>query len=83
MRFAELDPDQRREVINTHQRFDALRDARVRLRSNRGSMTWSSTNGHEYLLRSAYDRSGRRRQKSLGRRSAATEELKTQFEAVG
>lgn len=45
-------------------------------------MTWSSTSGHEYLLRSAYDNSGKRRQKSLGPRSAATEELKAQFEAA-
>ena len=81
MRFGELDPDQRREVINTQQRFDALRDAQLRLRSFRGSMSWSQTNGREYLLRSSYDRSGKRRQSSLGCRNQATEALKAGFES--
>ena len=75
-----FDLDQRREVVNTHQRFDALREAERRLHGFRGSLTWSRTNGTEYLLKSAYDRNGRRRQRSLGARSADTEALKATFE---
>lgn len=82
MRLTDLDPDQRREVVNTQQRFDALRDAERRALAYRGSMSWSATNGKEYLLRSAYGRDGRRRQRSLGPRSAGTEALKVDFEAA-
>jgi hypothetical protein len=43
-------------------------------------MVWSRTKGRDYLLRSAYDKSGRRRQISLGPRSAETERMKAEFE---
>ena len=78
--FNELNPDQRREAINTSQRYQALRDARARVRDCRGSMVWSSTKGHEYLLRSTYDKKGLRRQISLGARSPATERIKADYE---
>ena len=50
------------------------------MRSYRGSMVWAKANGHEYLARVAYDRSGRRRQSSLGRRSDEAERIKAGFE---
>ena len=80
MDFEELDLDQRRETVNSRQRFEAWREAYARARDFRGSMTWSSTKGREYLLRSSYDRQGRRRQVSLGPRTADTEAIKASFE---
>ena len=78
--FIELNPDQRREAINTSQRFQAWREAQARARDYRGSMVWATARGADYLTRVAYDKQGRRRQKSLGRRSEATERIKAEFE---
>src|SRR5271165_5749493 len=78
--FAELNPDQRRETINTRQRFQSFREARARLPPYRGSMVWAKARGHEYLSRVGYDKRGRRRQSSLGRRSDETERVKAEFE---
>lgn len=50
-----LNNDQRRETVNTRQRFEALREARRRLFDYRGSMVWSQSKGAEYLLRSSDD----------------------------
>jgi hypothetical protein len=75
MDFIELNPDQRREAINTQQRFRAWRDAAARVRAYRGSMVWSETQGHCDLMRVASDRQGLRRQSSHGPRSAETERL--------
>jgi hypothetical protein len=77
--YVELNSDQRREAINTQQRFRAWRDAFARAQAYRGSMVWSETKGHSYLMRVAYDRQGLRRQTSLGPRSAATEQTKADF----
>jgi hypothetical protein len=77
--FVELNNDQRREMVNTRQRFQSLRSAEERERGYRGSMVWEKSKDHEYLLKSNYDEHGKRRQKSLGRRSPATEELKQTF----
>ncbi|MEJ8571750.1 nucleotidyltransferase domain-containing protein [Microbaculum marinum] len=80
--FQELNNDQRREAANTEQRFVVFTEARKRADGYRGSMVFSGTNGHEYLLRSYYDpRSGVRRQKSLGPRSAETERLKAEYDS--
>jgi len=80
--FQELNNDQRREVVNTRQRFAALRDAVRAVAGFKGSMTWKTEGGVEYLVRSAYDPgSGLRRQTSLGRRSPDTERVKAEFEA--
>lgn len=79
--FVELDNDQRREMVNTRQRFQAWLEASQRERGYRGSMIWGEVQGKEYLLRSYYDEHGRRRQTSLGRRDAKTEEMKNKFEA--
>lgn len=78
--FVELNPDQRRETINTQQRFRQWRDALLRQRACRGSMVWSQTKGRDYLMRVAYDKHGRRRQSSLGLRSPETEKIKADFE---
>lgn len=80
MQFSELNNDQRREVVNTRQRYDAWRNAFDREYGYRGSMVWAEINGTEYLLRSFYDEKNVRRQKSLGRRSAETEALKAKFD---
>lgn len=76
-----LNNDQRRETVNTRQRFAALRAAKARQRHYRGSMVWSPTKGIDYLLRSAYDGDGgKRRQRSLGPRSSETERIKAEFD---
>ena len=79
--FEELSGDQRREFVNTQQRFDAFLDAQVRSDGYRGSMSFSTVGGSDYLVRSYYDpKSGSRRQKSLGPRDAENERIKAQFE---
>ncbi len=81
MEIQELNNDQRREAVNSRQRYDAWRSARAKLDQFKGSMVWTSDKGGQYLVRSAYDpKSGLRRQKSLGPRSPKTEKLKAQFE---
>jgi hypothetical protein len=80
-RFIELNPDQRREVVNTAQRFAAWRDASTKLRGYRGSMTWATVKGRPYLVRSAYTAKGERRQTSLGPQGPDTERLKADFDA--
>ena len=78
----ELNNDQRRELINTRQRFEALRRADARLSAYRGSMVWSRTKGADYLLRSYYDdATSARRQRSLGVRGKETERKKAEFDA--
>jgi hypothetical protein len=78
--FTELNPDQRREAINTQQRHAGLAEAQGRRDACRGSMVWGRSKGRDYLLRSAYDKQGRRRQTSLGLRSPETERIKAEFE---
>lgn len=81
MEFQELNNDQRREVVNTRQRFAAYRDAKKSLAKLRGSMVWVETKGHEYLIRSAYAKAGGpRKQSSLGPRSPDTERIKSEYE---
>jgi hypothetical protein len=67
-------------MVNTRQRHQALQEALARANAHRGSMVWSVTKGHEYLMRASYDRQGRRRQSSLGVRSRETERIKAEFE---
>lgn len=79
--FQGLNADQRREAVNTQQRYAAYREAVGRAASFRGSMVWTATNGHEYLVRSHYEAApGVRRQTSLGPRSAATEAIKADYD---
>lgn len=79
--FIELNNDQRREKINSDQRFSALLEARKKAQSFRGSLVWHTVNGIDHLMRSYYDSTGTRRQKVEGRRSPATETQKTNWEA--
>jgi hypothetical protein len=81
MQFQELNNDQRRETVNSRQRFDAWLRARHDRDRFKGSMVWAKENGTEYLVRSAYDpKTNIRRQTSLGPRSAQTEKIKADFE---
>ena len=80
MEFLELNGDQSRETINARQRYQAWRNARTRELGYKGSMVWEKSRGHEYLFRVYYDETGKRRQKTLGRRSPETEETKDRFE---
>lgn len=68
-------------MVNSRQRFEGFRAAQKRADGYRGSMVFSETAGVDYLLRSYYDpKTGLRRQKSLGRRSAETEAIKAAFD---
>jgi hypothetical protein len=78
--FQELNNDQRREFVNTRQRYAAIRDAQARAVSFRGSMIWNTIKGREYLIRSHYDKKGIRRQSSVGPRSPETERIKLDYE---
>lgn len=80
IQFEELNGDQRREAVNTQQRFAAYREADERARGYRGSMGWKKIRGQDYLVRSYYDKSGVRRQTSLGLRSRETEAIKRDYE---
>lgn len=79
MKFQELDNDQRRERVNTQQRYAVWREAKARAESYRGSLVWHVMKGEEYLVRSYYDASGNRRQKSEGRRGPEMEKLKADW----
>lgn len=81
LKINELNNDQRREYVNTQQRFSAWREAKASLTAVRGSMVWHVSNGTEYLMRSYYEKAGTRKQRSLGPRSVETEILKHDFEA--
>jgi hypothetical protein len=78
--FQELNGDQRREVVNTQQRYSAYREAQEWAKGYRGSMTWTRIKGRDYLIRSHYAKSGVRRQTSLGLRSKETEAIKLDYE---
>jgi hypothetical protein len=81
MIFQELNNDQRREAINSRQRFEASRKATTDVSRFKGSMVWARAGATEYLVRSAYDpKTGLRRQKSLGPRSPQLEQIKIEFE---
>jgi hypothetical protein len=78
--FIDLNADQRRETINTQQRFSAWREASARAKGYRGSMVWSDVKGRDYLIRAAYGKQGLRKQTSLGARNEETEKLKAEFD---
>lgn len=78
--FHELNGDQRREMVNTQQRYAACREAEDRAKEYRGSMVWSHVQGRDYLVRSHYAKSGLRRQTSLGLRSKETEAIKSEYD---
>ncbi len=80
MEFQELNNDQRREAVNTQQRYAAYREVKARLDTYDGSMVWNEIKGHQYLVRSFYDKAGIRRQSSLGPRSPQTEHTKREYQ---
>jgi hypothetical protein len=80
MEFQELNGDQRREIINTQQRYAAYREAKDGATGYRGSMVWTKIKGRDYLVRSQYDPSGVRRQTSLGPRSKELESIKVEYD---
>ena len=80
MEFQELNNDQRRELVNTKQRYAAFREAKAQSDAHRGSMVWNEIKGREYLIRSYYDKLGIRRQASIGVRSEETERTKEEFD---
>jgi hypothetical protein len=78
MEFPELDLDQRRQLIDVQQRFEAWRSADIAFRaSNKGSMAWKRIKGKEHLYRII----SRYTQKYIGPRSPETERLKSDYTA--
>ena len=77
----DLNTDQRRETVNTAQRYAVLREAVSKGKSYRGSMVWSTVKGRDYLIRSAYTAKGERKQTSLGLRSPETERMKLEYDS--
>ncbi|WP_245468867.1 MULTISPECIES: nucleotidyltransferase domain-containing protein [unclassified Mesorhizobium] len=80
--FIELNNDQRREKVNSDQRFAVLKEAQRKAKSFRGSLVWHTVNGIDHLMRSYYDSTGARHQKVEGRRSPASEALKADWEVA-
>jgi hypothetical protein len=78
--FVELNNDQRRETVNTRQRYQTWRAAIEREYGYRGSMVWEETGGRRYLMRSSYDQHGIRRLRSLGAESPETVSTKQRFD---
>lgn len=73
----DLDSESIREAVDARERFLLLRDAQTQARhSYGGSMKFERRNNAEYLIRRPYGSTSR---KSLGRRSAQTEEKLIQF----
>jgi hypothetical protein len=75
MALIELDNEQRRELINMQQTFDAWRTADHEFRhSYKGRMRWKKACGQEYLYRVQG-----KVEKSLGPKSPETEKIKTDY----
>jgi hypothetical protein len=73
--FSELNNDQRRQLVDVQQLFEAQRDARQTWsQSYAGSMRWVRKKGREYL----HKKRGKR-ERSLGPRSPATEAIHAAF----
>lgn len=70
--------EQRRQLVDTRQVWDAWVAGFERSRRYQGSMTWRLSGGHEYLVR-LDGPSHRRRTRSLGRRTPETEQLLHEF----
>jgi len=78
MDFPELSLDQRRQLIDTQQRFEAWRLADRAFRTSyKGSMAWKKIKGKEHLYRII----SRHTQKYVGPRSPEIERLKSEYMA--
>jgi hypothetical protein len=74
--FSPLSNAQAKQFIDATAAFDSLRDAQRQAQDYRGGMHWKTVAGKDYLYRSS-DRRGNA--KSLGPRSAATEQMLAEF----
>jgi hypothetical protein len=72
--------EQRRQIIDTSQVWDAWTAARRRSRSYLGSMGWKRQNGQDYLVRQ-FSEGRARKARSLGPRSPETERVLEEFTA--
>jgi hypothetical protein len=78
MNFPELELDQRRQLIDVQQRFEAWRLADRAFRTSyKGSMAWKKIKGKEHLYRIV----SRYTQKYVGPRSPEIERLKNEYTA--
>ncbi len=75
MDFVALTEDQLRQFIDAEAAYRAFEDAQRNAAEVRGSMFWRVVKGQEYLIRATTAA----RQRSLGARSAETEELQRRF----
>ncbi|BDB27328.1 hypothetical protein CTP10_R47330 [Cupriavidus sp. P-10] len=73
--WIDLDELALRQYIDAMAVFEACEAARSRVDAFSGGMLWRTSKGHEYLIQTSSDN----RQRSLGRRSAATESMYEQF----
>jgi len=80
MKFQELNNDQRREMINSQQRFERCGRQRAS-DAQRGSFDVDRIQGSRISDAQLYDKAGMRKQTSLGLRSSETEKIKSDFEA--
>lgn len=73
----ELQESQLRELVNARSTWRSFLEARAESGQVKGSMVWKAVSGHTYLIRKSATGS----QKSLGPRSAQTEEMFASFQA--
>lgn len=73
----ELQESQLRELVNARSTWRSFLEARAEAAQVKGSMVWKAVSGHTYLIRKSATGS----QKSLGPRSAQTEEMFASFQA--
>lgn len=73
----ELQESQLRELVNARSTWRSFLEARAESGQVKGSMVWKAVSGHTYLIR----KSAAGSQKSLGPKSAQTEEMFASFQA--
>lgn len=80
MRVDEMSLEQHRQLIDTEQVWNALEEARRRMRAHAGTLVWREVSGREYLVK-VDGPASRRRTRSLGPRSPETEHILEEFTA--
>ena len=76
--FTSFSLRQAREFTDTMQAFDGVVETVARLRANRGTLAFRSTNGHDYLVKWFYE-GEKRKAKVIGKRSPETEAIEQEF----
>jgi hypothetical protein len=76
--FTQFSLRQTREFIDTMQAYEGVLEVEERLRANRGTLAFRVTNGHDYLVKWAYE-DGKRKAKVIGKRSPETEAIERDF----